>query len=955
MESLLSSIQKSCLPGVWSRGVSLVRDGAVSADVVRADEAILRVQSKDRAVAAKVTLWFGDEDYFCDCNDRADPCPHVAAAAIFMRNRPASPVATPTARIEYRLAEKEGTLLLERWLIQPGAQPERLTESLTSLVGGLQSGRISGPSLPATRSDFAVDAAWGPAWGNGPVAPARWPALLGALSDCPSVLLEGQSVTCSSKIWTPELAVEASGRGFRIRRLDDAMPARLFTNGAGLVQGVLRPVQIPALPGDLRDCMSPEGKVFPPDSSEALVAEVLPFLESKFRVHRRTEQLPELVDIAPRVVLRLTRLSGTDLSVVPVIEYGDAQALAARRQIPRKDPHAERTLQRQVQAELHLAIDQPTRFTGQDAVEFALRSKKFEVAGDAPRSFEPEPELQALIEATDSDFRVRFQSASKSGNAADPRAVFEAWRRGDAYVPLLSGGWAKLPKDWLSRFGDRVLEILAAREAKGQVPPYLLPEIAELQIENGQELADSLRRLRERLTSHDKLPEATLPSDLRAELRTYQRQGIDWLSLLRDSGLGALLADDMGLGKTLQTLCAITGKTLVICPTSVIHSWEEQIERFRPALKVCVFHGGDRELDPDADITLTTYALLRLELTRLSSVTWDTLVLDEAQTIKNPDSQAARAAFLLKGQFRIALSGTPIENRLEDLWSQMHFLNPGLLGTRQEFQERYQAHGPEPLRRKIRPFLLRRLKKDVAPELPPRTEVTLTCELSDRERSVYEALLASTRQDVLRELEQGGAVLAALEALLRLRQACCHLSLVPGQSAETSSKVELLAETLESSIPLGHRALIFSQWTSFLDLIQGRLDRQGIRWDRIDGSTRDREGVVQRFQSSEGPSVLLISLKAGGVGLTLTAADQVFIMDPWWNPAVEDQAADRAHRIGQTNPVLIHRLVAENSIEERILLLQKKKQDLARSLTGGGIDSNQAGALNRADLLELIG
>ena len=451
---------------------------------------------------------------------------------------------------------------------------------------------------------------------------------------------------------------------------------------------------------------------------------------------------------------------------------------------------------------------------------------------------------------------------------------------------------------------------------------------------------------------------AALPEDLAAELRGYQRRGVDWLCTLRDAGLGALLADDMGLGKTLQALCALRGRTLVVAPTSVLHNWAQEIERFRPALRAALYHGSGRALDPEAEVTLTTYAILRLDSEHLGAEDWDTVILDEAQTIKNPDSQVARAAYQLRAGFRMALTGTPVENRLDELWSQLHFTNRGLLGGRRDFDERSarpiaagDAAAIERLRARIRPFILRRVKHEVAPELPPRTKVVLHAVLEDEDQSLYEALRAATRKDVVRRLEAGGSVLAALEALLRLRQAACHRALVPGQRAETSPKLELLLEMLEEVLAEGHKALVFSQWTSLLDLIEPHLARAHVRFGRLDGATRNRARVVSEFQDAAGPPVLLVSLTAGGLGLNLTAADHVFILDPWWNPAVEDQAADRAHRIGQERPVMVYRLVARDTVEERILALQEKKREISEAALGA---AERAAAVTREDLLALL-
>jgi SNF2 family DNA or RNA helicase len=414
----------------------------------------------------------------------------------------------------------------------------------------------------------------------------------------------------------------------------------------------------------------------------------------------------------------------------------------------------------------------------------------------------------------------------------------------------------------------------------------------------------------------------------------------------------------MGLGKTIQALCALRGRTLVVCPTSVVHNWAAEIARFRPGLRANIYHGPNRELDPRADITITTYPLLRMDVDVLAAERWDTAILDEAQNIKNPDSQVTRAAYRLQADFRLTLTGTPIENRLDELWSQLHFANPGLLGGRSDFRDRYERTIAEgdgsaaaKLRARIRPFVLRRLKSEVLRELPPRVEAVLSCELDDGERAVYDAVRAAARDDVAKAFASGGGVFAALEALLRLRQAACHRGLLPGQQAETSSKIELLMEVLDEAVAEGHKILVFSQWTSLLDLVEPHLSRSGIGFVRLDGSTRDRAGVVGTFQDESGPPVFLISLKAGGTGLNLTAADHVILLDPWWNPAVEDQAADRAHRIGQQKSVLVYRLVARDTVEERVLALQQRKRALADAALG---EADRAAAISRDELLELL-
>ena len=428
---------------------------------------------------------------------------------------------------------------------------------------------------------------------------------------------------------------------------------------------------------------------------------------------------------------------------------------------------------------------------------------------------------------------------------------------------------------------------------------------------------------------------------------------------MSDLGFGALLADDMGLGKTVQTVAAVTPGTLIVAPTSVIHAWTDHLRRFRPDLSVNLYRGSGRALDGNADVTVTSYGLLRLDADELLQKHWQCVVLDEAQAIKNAQSQTAQAAHRLKAQTRIALTGTPVENHLGELWSLFLYLNPGLLGTVTEFQERFVqpiAKGDSSMREelaaRLRPFILRRTKQQVAPELPPKTDVVVTCELNTEERSLYDALLLSTRKEVVALLEKGGTVFSALEQLLRLRQLCCHAALVPGSGYRgVSSKLSLLTELLQCAIDEGHRALVFSQWTSLLDFVEPELERIGVPFVRLDGGTADREGVVAQFQLDGGPPVMLLSLKAGGTGLTLTAADHVFLLDPWWNPAVEKQAADRAHRIGQSKPVMVYRIITENSIEEKIAELQQSKRELLDAVLEG---TGAASSLSKEDLLKLL-
>ena len=440
-----------------------------------------------------------------------------------------------------------------------------------------------------------------------------------------------------------------------------------------------------------------------------------------------------------------------------------------------------------------------------------------------------------------------------------------------------------------------------------------------------------------------------LPANIHAELRPYQQEGFRWMSRLAHWGAGACLADDMGLGKTLQSITlmqsrAALGPQLVLMPTSVLLNWQQELTRFAPALTVKVLNapGSDRERmvnEAEAgDVVLSTYGLLVTEGELLASRTWTTIVLDEAHSIKNRDTQTSKSAMNLKGDFRLMLTGTPLQNHLSEIWNLFQFANPGLLGSFQQFSDRFilpieRDHDQERqrlLRRILSPFLLRRTKEDVLNELPEKTEITLRVDLSNEEKALYDNL----RQQAIANLEEGsGSVLQTLAEITRLRQAACHPRLVNEKLTIPSSKTQAFLELVASLRESGHRALVFSQFTSHLALVREELDKAGIPYLYLDGSTtaQVRNRLVKQFQTGDEP-LFLISLKAGGLGLNLTAADYVIHLDPWWNPAIEDQASDRAHRIGQQRPVTVYRLIAAGTIEEKILRLHGSKRSMADAL-----------------------
>ena len=490
-------------------------------------------------------------------------------------------------------------------------------------------------------------------------------------------------------------------------------------------------------------------------------------------------------------------------------------------------------------------------------------------------------------------------------------------------------------------------------------------------------LPQEVERLRDRLREFSGIEEVEPPEALKDTLRGYQRRGLDFLSYLSSFQFGGILADEMGLGKTLQVVTYLLKRkqdegaapSLVIAPTSVTHTWESEITRFAPELSILRLQSGAERAQrfeeiQNHDVIITSYALARLDAAQLERFTFRTLILDEAQNAKNPSSQIAKVVRNLNADHRLALTGTPVENSLRDLWAIFAFVEPGLLGSESSFRRRFEnpiGEGDEKaahaLRSRLEPFVLRRTKEDVARELPERTEQIIECELSPLQRRLYRGIAEAARRDVLAKLDESGAIEGAsvhvLAALTRLRQVCAHPGLiVPSyiDEPEASGKFDAFVETVEEVLSGGHRVLVFSAFASMLKIMRGAMDKRSIGYGYLDGSTkdRDRQAEVERFMDPAGPPVFLCSLKAGGVGLTLTAADYVVLYDPWWNPAVERQAIDRTHRIGQTRPVTAYRMVTAGSVEEKIRALAERKSALSKAVIKA--DSAVAKSLTRDDL-----
>lgn len=631
-----------------------------------------------------------------------------------------------------------------------------------------------------------------------------------------------------------------------------------------------------------------------------------------------------------------------------------------------------------------LSVNEPGRYTLRAKVhvlDFLLKyipllaKEGFEIFGEerikSVRVNRAQPKLSLHVSSGidwfDLDLSVQF-----GDQKADWKEVRAAILKGQTYVKLADGSIGQIPEDWIKRFkkvfalGKATERGLALSEAQLPLVDLLLQE-AELR----SDFAEFEQR-RKRLREFEQIEPQPLPQGFRGELRPYQKAGYDWLHFLYRYQLGGCLADDMGLGKTVQVLAFLqslketqkpAAAHLLVVPKSLLINWQREAERFTPELRILDYSTADRPKDfkafDEVDVVLTTYGIVLRDVDKLRKYRFDVVILDESQAVKNPLAQSAKAVRLLNCNHRIVMTGTPIENNTFELWSQFAFLQPGLLGSletfRREFANPIESDGDEEtaetLRKLVHPFILRRTKAQVAPELPPREERIVYTEMSDEQeilyrkvRNYYRELLLGTIDSELTPDQR----MRILEGLLRLRQISIHPALVDANFQGEAPKFTWLLDTLETLQQEGHKALIFSQFVEALHLVRRELDSRQVPYAYLDGQTRNRQSQVDAFQNDPNLPFFLISLKAGGVGLNLTAADYVIHLDPWWNPAVERQAADRTHRIGQDKPVFIYKVIVRDTVEEKILLLQERKRQLVDQIIQA--DGSVFKSLTREDL-----
>ncbi|HSC85992.1 MAG TPA: SNF2-related protein, partial [Polyangiaceae bacterium] len=716
-------------------------------------------------------------------------------------------------------------------------------------------------------------------------------------------------------------------------------------------------------------------------------------------------QVAEVIDLEPQFVLRAgggindaqaslsARYGDLEIEVradgiSPPVIFLPQQPGQKRIRCIRTDIEAQ---QEAVQLLLDYGLDEDEsgeRFvaTGQDAIRFWS-----EGVASLPKSWQlyvPEELLNSRVRGTPLAMKARVSSGvdwlnvkitwEADGVSVDRAEIERCLREGKKYVRLSDNSYATLDTDRVQSLIDREVELLASAGKQGKLPLSQAGRVQELlQQADGSTVAASTKALFEKLANLDEIKKIKKPRGLKATLRPYQEQGLSWLRFLHEIGSGGVLADDMGLGKTIQTIAMLLSlhsadspvRALIVAPTSVVTNWHREIERFAPTLTVALWHGagrkGQKDELKDANVIITSYALLRRDITLLQSLDLEYAILDEAQAIKNPISATAQAAKELTARHRLALTGTPIENRLSEIWSIFDFVSPGLLGPLQKFEERYarpidqgDSKQAARLRAVIHPFILRRTKLEVAKDLPEKLEFDQLIDMAPEQKAIYLQVLREVRAQVMGEVERVGVAksqLHILAGLTKLRQAACDprlLGLPKELGNEDSAKLMALRELVDEVETGGHKVLIFSQFVSMLKLMAAALDEDKIKYEYLDGSTIDRAMRIDRFQDDPTIPVFLISLKAGGSGLNLTAADTVIHFDPWWNPAVEDQATDRAHRIGQKKVVSVYRLVAAGTIEEKILQLKQKKKDLVAAVLGE--DAGGGKKLTKADLDELF-
>lgn len=728
----------------------------------------------------------------------------------------------------------------------------------------------------------------------------------------------------------------------------------------------------------------PEGKIIISEENwpEKLQSFVLP-LSKEYNVHFANVKKEELRDVKPEIKIILKE-KGEYLLFQPVFNYKGYDVMVQDKEkifLPQADKllvihrnvQAERELLSRIEA-LHSGFVKPAEsnvlaLKGKEVLRNnwfflfidAVKEMNIPVYGfEALKNFRfntAKPSTKIFISSNTDwfDAKVQIQFGDQKVTVDE---VKKALANKQQFVQLTDGTLGILPEEWIKKY-SLLFRVGDGKAGNIKLSKYHFSVIEELYLQRDEEeLQFQLEEKYERLKDNHAIKPIPAPAHLKSILRPYQESGFQWLNYLREVQWGGILADDMGLGKTIQALSFLhhlkkeqgTLKALVVCPTTLMYNWQNEIKKFTPELRFYVHHGGMREKDgiaaADMDIIITTYGTLRSDIRQFVEINFDYVVLDESQAIKNPGSKVTKAASLLKAKSRLCLSGTPLQNNTFDIFAQMNFLNPGMLGSMEFFKQEFsipidkfgEKEQKDHLRKLLYPFILRRTKEQVAKDLPEKQEMVLFCEMGEEQRKIYDAYRNDYRDKILGVVENQGiqkSQLTILQGLMKLRQICDSPAIVKEeeQYPNVSVKLEEIGREITENIS-NHKALVFSQFLGMLSLIKEKMKELGVDYEYFDGSStvNERERAIQRFQNDDSCRVFLISLKAGGVGLNLTAADYVYIVDPWWNPAVEQQAIDRTHRIGQTKNIFAYRMICTDTVEDKILKLQERKRNLAREV-----------------------
>jgi SNF2 family DNA or RNA helicase len=968
-DEFLTELRESCGPATWSQAVEFSRRDCVSVDQSGADDIRARVFDSNLRRGFNIALYVEDFDWECNCGGKSDPCVHVVAAAIVIRRSIEQGQELPVSKknlglLQYRFWRRDDGLKFERYIVGSDSE-EVLKVPLTTHMATVSTGLMAAP----TDQDYRVDIALAQER-RGVLTVNTMHDLLRALVGHPHVYLDGVHFAVIAEPVGLMLEVRDEPTGVRVQGRYDDRIIEMYRNGVSRCKDGMRPIQLPSLSAEDARLVR-EGKWFALNQLAILETEVLPRLSEGLRVVNYSKRIRLAEQIEPRLVIEAEKV-GRQISLRGVIAYGDPAMMVIRnhqvvqidaaRSVAR-DMDAERRLADELRRRAEIDIGTALMLSPDEAVE---RIQRWQAR--IPSPWLTDESLDRFKNLTELKLQVRWErnrllvESSRGDQQTQLLATTElnlmrdAKARGSNLLEMPDGKWVKIPSQWLDQHAD-LLDVITL--ADGETKKPIRASVLVAQEESFRVgIANCPSAYPGDAVSPETWPLAKVASQpgFKAELREYQSHGAAWIDWLGREGVGGILADDMGLGKTVQVLAVIPRGSLIVVPATLIGNWLREFSRFRPDVPVRVYHGSDRRLGSSKDqITLTTYGVMRLDIETLSKTPFNMVVLDEAQLIRNPESQVANAACRLQAETRLALTGTPVENRIIDLWSLFRFVNPGLLGEQKEFSSRYASQVQDvnrmaALHRRVKPFMLRRRKREVAPELPPKTVSHLMVDLDDDESAKYLVL----REKILAMLadpeQRQKGLMSFLPLLLRMRQVCSHQGMLPENSTKNSSKQQVLIAKVDELLAEDHRVLIFSQWTGFLDLIEEEFNQRGWKWLRIDGTTRDRMAIVDAFQSGQGAPILLVSLKAGGVGLNLTAADHVFILDPWWNPAAEEQAADRAYRIGQDKPVFVHKLIARNTIEERVIEMQQVKRELYEmAIEGGSV------GISVTDIEDLVG